>query len=231
MRRSAPSLLIAAVFVCCSIAVAPRAHADRLELGIGSTSRFTHADSVLAVHDSRSTGFSMDAAYRWASIAGYDLLADASFDTDTAWATTFQRMHTASTTRVAMVGVRVRRPLAHATSAHARLALGATRVGIEMEDLDGRSHIADHGHGTSAYLGAGLDCMPLRPRNANGREVFSLGVRVELGYMAMTSVGFSARSPDPGVPEGTIEIPARAASLGDLDMSALTVRLALVARF
>lgn len=231
MRRSAPFLLIAALFVCCSIAVAPRAHADRLELGIGSTSRFTHADSVLAVHESRSTGFSMDAAYRWASIAGFDLLADASFDTDTAWATTFQRMYTASTTQVALVGVRVRRPLAYAASAHARFALGATRVGIEIADLDGRSQVADHGHGTSAYLGAGIDCVPLRPRFASGREVFSLGVRVELGYMAMTSVGFSAESPDPDMPEGTIEIPARAAGLGHLDLSALTLRLALVARF
>jgi hypothetical protein len=33
------------------------------------------------------------------------------------------------------------------------------------------------------------------------------------------------------MPEGTIEIPARAANLGNLDMSALTLRLALVARF
>jgi hypothetical protein len=231
MRRSAPLLLLAAVSVCCSIAVAPRARAERLELGIGSTSRFTHADSVLAVHDSRSTGFAMDVAYRWASIAGFDLLADASFDTDTAWATTFQRMYTASTTQVAQVGVRVRRPLAYAASAHARLALGATRVGLEIDDLDGRTHIADHGYGTSAYLGAGLDCVPLRPRFANGREAFSLGLRFELGYMAMTPVGFSAESPGPGMPEGTIEIPARAANLGNLDMSALTLRLALVARF
>jgi hypothetical protein len=231
MRRPAPFLLIAALFVCCSIAVASRAHADRLELGIGSTSRFTHADSVLAVHDSRSTGFSMDAAFRWASIAGFDLLVDASFDTDTAWATTFQRMYTASTTQTVLLGLRVRRPLPYAATVHARLALGATRLGIEIDDLDGSSHVADHGNGTSAYLGAGIDCVPLHPRMASGREMFSLGVRVELGYLAMTTVGFSAESPDPGMPEGTIEIPARAAALGHLDMSALTLRLALIARF
>lgn len=231
MRRPAPLLLIAAASVCCSIAVASRAHADRLELGIGSTSRFTHADSVLAVHDSRSTGFSMDTAFRWASFAGFDLLADASFDTDTAWATTFQRMHTATTTQVVLLGVRVRRSLPYAASAHARLALGATRLGLQIDDLDGRSQVADHGRATSAYIGAGIDCVPLRPRMANGREMFSLGVRVELGYLATTAVGFSAESPDPDMPDGTIEIPARAASLGDLDMSALTLRLALVARF
>lgn len=173
----------------------------------------------------------MDGAFRWASIAGFDLLADASFDTDTAWATTFQRMHTATTTQVVMLGLRVRRPLPLAASAHARLALGATRLGIEIDDLDGRSHIADHGRGASAYLGAGIDCVPLRPRMASGREMFSLGVRVELGYLAMTAVGLSAESPDSGMPDGTIEIPARATALGDLDMSALTLHLALIARF
>ncbi len=145
-------------------------------------------------------------------------------------ATTFQRMYTASTTRV-VLGRRVRRPLPYAASAHARLALGATRLGMEIADLDGRSHVDYHGNGTSTYPGAGIDCVPLRPRTANGREMFSLGVRAELGYLAMTTVGFSAESPDPGIPEGTIEIPARAAALGHLDMSALTLRLALIARF
>lgn len=232
MKRSVQLLLAALYMYAGASMLGPaRAHADRVALAMGPTSRFTHADSVLAVHDSHSTGFSIGAAYRWASISGFDLLADASFDTDTAWATTFGRMHTSSTTRVALVGLRARRPLARALSAHARLALGAARVAVDIDDRDGPSRLQDHGHGACAYAGAGLDYVPLRPRTASGREILSLGVRVELGYLAMAAVGLSAESPDPGMPEDAIEIPAMAADLGDLDMSALTVRLALIAHF
>lgn len=236
MKRSLRLLLVTAC-ACAGILGASRAHADRVALTMGPTSRFTHADSVLAVHDSRSTGFSMGAAYRWASMAGVDLLADASFDTDTAWATTFGRMHTSSTTRVALVGVRASRPLAHALSAHARLALGAARVAVDIrdigaiDDIGGRSNLQDHGHAACAYVGAGLDFVPLRPRTAAGQEILSVGVRVELGYLAMAAVGLTAESPDPDMPDDVIEIPAMAAALGDLDMSALTVRLALIAAF
>jgi hypothetical protein len=107
MKRSVQFLLAAlCVHACASMAGASRAYADRIELGMGPTSRFTHADSVLAVHDSSSTGFSLGGAWRWASMAGFDLLADASLDTDTAWATTFGRMRTSSTTRVALAGQR-----------------------------------------------------------------------------------------------------------------------------
>ncbi len=230
MKRSM-QLLLAALCACAGMAGASRAHADRIELGMGPTSRFTHADSVLAVHDSSSTGFSMAAAYRWASMSGFDLLADASVDTDTAWATTFGRMRTASTTRVALAGLRARRPLARALSAHARLALGAARVAVDMDDVDGRSYLQDHGHGACAYLGAGIDFVPLRPRIAGRQDELSLGVRVELGYLAMAAVGLAADSPDPGMPDGAIEIPTMAADLGDLDMSALTLRFAVIAHF
>jgi hypothetical protein len=232
MTRSV-RFLLAALFVhaCASMAGASRAHADRIELGMGPTSRFTHADSVLALHDSSSTGFSLGGAWRWTSMAGFDVLADASLDTDTAWATTFGRMHTSSTTRVALAGVRARRPLAHFLSAHARLALGATRVAVDIDDADGRSRLEDHGHGACAYLGAGLDFVPLRPRMAGGQEILSLGVRVELGYLAMTAVGLAADSPDPDMPDGAIEIPGMAADLGALDLSALTLRFAVIARF
>jgi hypothetical protein len=234
MKRSVQFLLALAALcmsVCAGMAGASRAHADRIELGMGPTSRFTHADSVLAVHDSSSTGVSLGGAYRWASMAGVDLLADASLDTDTAWATTFGRMRTSSTTRVALAGVRASRPLARALSAHARLALGAARVALDVSDVDGRSYLQDHGHAACAYLGAGIDFVPLRPRTAGGQELLSLGVRVELGYLAMTSVGLAADSPDPDMPDGAIEIPAMAAALGDLDMSALTLRVALIAHF
>jgi hypothetical protein len=234
MKRSVQPLLAALRLCLCmaaGMAGASLAHADRIELGMGPTSRFTHADSVLAVHDSSSTGFSVSAAYRWVSMAGFDVLADASFDTDTAWATTFGRMRTASTTRVALAGVRARRPLARALSAHARLALGAARVALDVDDVDGRSYLQDQGHAACAYLGAGLDFVPLRPRTARGQEILSLGVRVELGYLAMSAVGMAADSPDPDMPDGAIEIPGMAAELGDLDMSALTLRFAVVAHF
>lgn len=65
-------------------------------------------------------------------MAGFDLLADAGFDTDTAWATTFGRTHTSSTTRVVLVSLRAR----HRWRTHARLALGVARVAV----------VADRGH-------------------------------------------------------------------------------------
>lgn len=225
-----PSLFLALSLVL-GLAGAPRAHAERIELGMGPTSRFTHADSVLAMHDSSSTGFSMGAAYRWTSMAGFDLFADAGFDTDTAWATTFGRMRTSSTTRVALAGVRARRLLAPSLSAHARLALGAARVAAQIDDIGGSSHLQDQGNGACAYLGAGIDFVPLRQRVAGTREILSLGVRVELGYLAMTAVDLGAGSPDPDMPDGAIEIPGMAADLGDLDLSALTLRFAAIARF
>ena len=47
----------------------------------------------------------------------------------------------------------------------------------------------------------------------------------------MAAVGPAADSPDPDMPDGAIEIPTMAADLGDLDMSALTLRFAVIAHF
>ncbi|WP_428263452.1 hypothetical protein [Haliangium sp.] len=220
-------------FTCALVwaATAAPASAERFELGMGSVSRWMPSGSVLSLHDGSSTGLGLDAAVQVGAVAGLSLAVDGSYATDAVSGRTFQRMDTETRTHALLVGVRAQRAVAPLTEAYGRVAAGAIRVAATLDDDYAAESVSDHGWGAALYAGAGVEVLPIRRVGAGGRGRFALGVRAELGYLAMTPVALTGRSPDADMPAGAIEIPAHAASLGRLNMSALTLGLSAVARF
>ncbi len=222
---------LAAVAVLVGLFAAAPAHADRFELGLGTASRWMPSNTVLALHDANTTGFGLGGAMRWATIGGFDLLADISYSTDSSHDTTFRRLDTKTDTSLWLAGVRARRDIAPYTSAHARAALGVARITAEINDLSSDSHIADHDWTMSAYVGAGIDFTPVPTRLMQRQAKVSFGLRAELGYLAMTSAALESHTGTEEMNAGVIEIPTSAASLGDLNLSALMLQLSVIGRF
>jgi hypothetical protein len=170
MRRIRPTIFrpaivshLAAAWLC--LAAAWPAHAEpRYELGIGTAIRAARSSSVHALHDGTAVDFSLNGALRLVETAGVDIFVDATVESGTTAGTTFQRMRTETSTTLALVGAQARRHLIHGLSAHGRAALGIGRVGVTMRHASGAWPVADSGVAGSAYLGAGLDFLPLRPR-------------------------------------------------------------------
>lgn len=205
------------------------AHADRFELSLGTTIHSAQSASVHALHDGGSAGFSLSGAMGVMQAAGLDIAIDAALETDSASGTTFQRMDTETSATLILVGARARRPVTGSLIAHGRAALGMGRVSVDMSDPYGAWPMRDSGYAGSAYVGAGLDFLPLRPPIRGGNRPLSLGIRLEVGYLLMTPVELTTEPDDSG--DNTLAIPVAGASLGDLDLSAITTRLAVVGRF
>jgi hypothetical protein len=93
-----------------------------------------------------------------------------------------------------------------------------------------RNALSDSAYTMTAYLGGGADLLLSTKRRADGSEQFSLGLSAEIGYMAMVPVTMEATTETSGS-DDIIRIPEMSASLGSLDLSALSLRFGLVGRF
>ncbi len=208
------------------------ASAQQYELSIGSTTRYMGSDSVNALTADDSMGmFSIAAGFRLNQVhlPLFELLADASLDTGTFGGTTFQRIDSKSRVTSGMVGARLRWTVSPRGSFYGRAMLGASRVSLSLEDLASSARLGDAGWSASTYLGGGVEFLPARLVR-NGRERFSVGVRLEGGYFASTPVKMRAVSTD-DMGANVLRLPTTMASLGSLNPSGWSLRFAVVTRF
>lgn len=217
-------MLVCALVLGLLAAAAGQARAERFELGIGASIHQAASSSVHAVHDGTRVDFSLLGAMPLTRTAGLDILVDASLDTGTATGTTFRRMDAETSAVIALVGARARLPLTGRLSVHGRAALGMGRVAVDMQDPASSWSMRDSGYSGSAYLGAGLDFLPVRP----GKSAPTMGLRLELGYLRMTPVALTTGATGD---DDALAIPTTGTDLGDLDLSAFTTRLSFVSRF
>lgn len=217
---------VACAIIGCLLAAAPgQARAERFELGMGASINQATSSSVHAVHDGTRTDFSLTGAMPLTRTAGLDILVDATLDTGMATGTTFRRMDAETSAVIALVGARARLPLTGSLSVHGRAALGMGRVAVGMQDPASDWSMSDSGYAGSAYVGAGVDFLPLRP----GKTISAVGVRLEVGYLRTTPVALTAGTA--GNDDDALAIPTTGTELGDLDLSAVTTRLTFVGRF
>jgi hypothetical protein len=211
----------------------PRAHAERHELSVGTATRFTGSDSAQALSDDSLVLFSVTGGYRLerVRVPGFEFLIDGALELGGMSGTAFRTLHTSATVQLAAVGARLRRELSRRWSGQARANLGGARVHVEIEDMFTRGHaLSDSAYTMTAYLGGGADLLLSTKRRADGSEQFSLGLSAELGYMAMVPVTMEA-TPETRGSDDIIRIPEMSASLGSLDLSAVSLRFGLVGRF
>lgn len=231
MTRIVRLVLAAAGALCC---FAGPASADRYELSLGSSTRYMHSSSVDALSGDDSAGvFSMAVGFKLdrPRIRDLDLLADLAYEGGTATGTTFQRMHSETSMHSALLGARLRWNVSERGSFYGRAALALTRLRLDLIDAfaDG-PQVGDRGWSGGVYLGGGIEVLPIRTVR-DQRERFALGFRLEGGYLATSAVDMRAVPRGQEVMDGAIRIPTEFTSLGDLDISAVSMRFAVVGRF
>ena len=232
--RPLATVTATAVFVLAAILIPEPAHADRFEVGLGTSSHFLASSSVDAVSEDGMTAASLSAAMRvpWLRLAGLDAALEASLDTGSLGGRSFQTMSTETSLRVTTVGVRVRRPVWGRIVGHAGAGLGVARVGLRLDDHSSRvDPVSDQGNAVAGYIGGGGDVMLARVRRDDGSHKFALGLRAELGYQMISSVSLLGSPESRGEDDDVIRISALATSLGELDLSGWTMRFAVVTRF
>ena len=215
--------------------LAAPAAAERYEVSIGNQTRFMHTASIDALTDDRSQGtLSIQAAFRLdqISLPGGSLHLDVDYHTGGFTGSSFDRLETDTHMTGAGAGARFTRDLSRYTRGFVRANLGLARMTMTLsDDSSGADPLFDHAWAGTAYLGAGLDLMPLRRVDDEGRVRFALGLRFEGGYQRVTPVEMRAR-PDSRSGDGdTLRIPMQEVSLGSLDLSAWILRVGLAGRF
>ena len=210
------------------------AHADRYELSIGSAARFMPSSSVDSLSEDNLPVFSMTAAVAIDSlkIPFFDrFYIDGSFDVGTMPGTSFQTLETEASLMHWALGARLTRDLGKRVAVHGRASLGLAKVGVTIDDpfMEGPT-LGDSGMTGTGYLGLASDLIFLRA-GAQRSARFTMGLRAEVGYLAMLPKSLEARPDSSDHPEGAILIPEMSASLGDLDMSAWNMRFGLFGRF
>jgi hypothetical protein len=230
------NLACAAALVTFVAVSSPRAaRADNLDLSIGSAVRWSHTHSVDALSADDTFGFfSLNAGWRLtrSPIPGFGLALDGTLERGMMDGVTFSRLRSEVSLWSFQVGARAYRDVRSWLVGYGRVALGLQRAALTFtDDFDAGRAMKDKGWAGTAYVGAGFDLKLIRaPRGSTGKlSNFSLGLRYELGYLATSSIEMEARPEDSG--GDTIRIPTIVSSLGELNLSSISLRLALVGRF
>lgn len=233
-----PRFFVAAsAFLGALIATGPTntAHADQLDLSIGSAVRWTHTSSADALSSDDSFGFfSINGGYHLDRIRlpGFELILDGTIERGALSGTTFRRLRSDVSLWSFQVGARARRELASRLSVFGRATLGLQRATVELSDdfVYGRA-MKNKGSAGTVYLGVGAEVLPFRKPHRDGdRRTVSVGLRFEVGYLAASSFEVRAHPDDDGDPDA-IRIPSTVSSLGQLNLSSLAFRFGLVGRF
>ena len=213
-----------AVFIL--VLLTSTAHADvNHEAFLGSHIRALRTSSANALTEKSLAGPMFGYAYRLPLdvMPKLELWGTGTFTFGFADGEMFQTLTTHTNALQMSAGVRARYALwREIVVANARVDLGAQRVAVSLEDMEGHT-ARDSGWGaiSTAALGLELNALALRS--------FGLGFRAELGYVATQGIGLTAKSD--GTPEDTIELDRMAASLGHLDLGGRYFSLTLMARF
>lgn len=208
------------------VLLASTAHADvNHEAVLGSHVRALRTASANALTEESLAGPMFGYAYRLPLdvMAKLELWGTGTFTFGFGEGKMFQTLATDLRAVQMSAGVRARYALwREVVVANARVDLGAQRVAVSLEDMEGHT-ARDSGWGAISTAAVGLEL------NAIARQSFALGLRAELGYVAAQGIGLTARSD--GAPEDTIELDRMAASLGHLDIGGRYFSMTLMARF
>ena len=169
----------------------------------GGTLGYAHALAIDTIPD---LGLWATATYGWASVTG----------------TMFQKLSTELDTLSLTVGARGRYSLRRWAVAQAALDLGTARAAVAIRD-DADHSASDHGWGGTVKVAAGLEIFAVATHR------FSLGVRMDFGYVAASRIGLTA-TPD-SRNDGTLQLEMSAASLGRLDLSGPTFAMSVLSQF
>lgn len=218
------SLLAAAAV----LATAP-AHADpnRDELSLGATARALRSSSANALTGANLAGGSLGVArdvghdLGVALPAALSLWLEAGFATGSATGEMFQSLATSIETLDLTAGLAARYRLHRLLGASLRLATGAQRVRVALDDHAG-APAYDHAWGARASAAVSLDLFAL------SRPPLGLGVRLEAGYVAAQHL---ALTPHTDAPSDALTLAMTSAALGHLDLSGPSATVSLLGQF
>lgn len=227
-------LLSGALAACLCLTLPGWAHADRYELTLGSAARIMHSTSMDALSDNEMPVFSMTGAVAIDRVQlplVHRFAIEGGFDAGAVSGNSFQTLDTRTSFMHWTLGARVSRDLNRRVTVHGRAALGLARVGVTIDDsfMAGPS-LGDSGYTGTGYAGAAGDVYLLKP-GPTSPTLITLGLRMELGYLAVVPRTMTARPDGSDHEDGAILIPETSAPLGSLNLSAVNVRLGLVGRF
>jgi hypothetical protein len=200
------------------------AHAGNNEVSLTETARSLHTASANAVTEDGMVGGSLGYARRVDIPIAPDLTlwARANFGWGVTEGEMFQTMTTDVSTLMLTIGGRARYELHRLVFATGHLDIGSTRASLALEDDEGHS-ASDSGWGPLTQFGLGLDLYAIN------RPQFSLGLRLELGYVAMSSIDMTAKPESES--NGTLHLEMTAAGLGSLNLSGSTFSASIVSQF
>lgn len=200
------------------------ANAGNNELSISESHRALHTDSANAVTSDGMVG----GALAYARLVDLPIIprltvwGTANFGWGGTSGEMFNTMHTDVSSLMLSVGGRANYKLHRLVIATGRLDIGSSRAALTLQDDAGHS-ATDHGWAPMTQAALGLDLY------AVNKPQFSLGLRFELGYIAMGSVDMTAK-PDSGSNE-TLHLQMNAAGLGGLNLSGSTFAASVVSQF
>lgn len=204
------------------LATAAAAHAgERNELTIGSGARALRSNSANAVtSDSLGTGtLTYGRRLDLVDVPRLQTWVTGAFSWGAADGALFQ-MDTAIDTLAFAAGARARYVLHPNLAVGARVELGTARTALALDG--GNHHVSDAGWGATFGAALGADLYAI------ARPKFALGLRFELGYLAMTAPALSPREDGD---DSTIMLAGTQASIGHLDLGGRFFTVALVAQF
>jgi hypothetical protein len=215
--------LLALLVLTAPVFIARVASADTHEISIGSTSRTLRTSSANALTGESLSGGALSYAHTLGmeALPGLALWAEGSFGWGSADGTMFQNLSTEISALSCAVGARARYPLRNRIVASARFDLGTARAAVQLRDDAGHS-ARDSGWGVMSQAALGLDLFAVR------RPEFSLGMRLELGYIGASPVQLTAA---PSGHDGTLQLEMTTASLGSLNLSGAVFEASVVSDF
>lgn len=227
MRK--PCLLLALA----ALLWASAARADRVELSVGTGPWFVKSPSMDAVAEDDVMGATdLGLAVRLVDVPVLQsIYLDVHYLLAGTTAMDFQDFESSLHLQSVHVGASAVRDLAPHLRAHARLATGVTigDLDIAPDEWSPEPAISDRDVVPSGYAGGGLEAF-WDPRHAPYlRHLDGIGLRVDVGYLEVRPLGFSARPHYPA--DGLARLPTAAATMGSLDASGWTGHVALVARW
>ena len=210
-----------ALTVVTCLALATTAHAGN-ELSIGSTDRALRSASADAVTGDSYTGGQLGVAHELhLALPGVSLWATGALQWGGAKGTLFDLATDVSQSSY-LVGGRARYAIIPHVDATAHLQVGVAHTSLALTDAMSRE-VSDAGWGGIAEGAVGLELLAIQ------QPSFTLGLRLELGYVAAAPVALAGKSQHPD--DGTLRLQMTQASLGRLDLSGPVAGLAAVSRF
>ncbi len=157
-----------------------------------------------------------------------DITTELGFDSASSKGQTFQQLDNEISSWQLTAGARARLPLRSWLHVVGRADVGGGRTSVRIADgAMSEIAVADRGATMVASTGLALAVLP-RLSGVDSRGFF-LGFELELGYQVATATTIRAIPEDR--PEPELTIPASYASLGDLDLDGVTLRIGAVVGF